>query len=781
MLPRVVVVFSATLTCSQKRGRRSTRASTKNSPKSTNDIIIQDNCTSYIVALSKHTMKRGLACKHFHRTKVVSESRNGTDKFLEKATKSVQNDQPVDSSFESLYMSISNLLDPRYAKDLWQKLDKLIDDHTRSVLERFKQNDYEPMHFLNHMNECWRNYCRQLSMIKGIYLFLDRKYVLSDTSVISIWDLGIEKFKNYFSGNTIVQERTVNEILNLIEQERRGSLIDRALVKDLLGMLSGLSLYRTIFEPKFLKETHSLYKMDSQRLVRELDVPEYLEYVMITIQDESTRAYFYLETLTHVPLLGCVETELIANHLESLLTKGLDQLLDDLRMCDLVRLHKLCGRVENGLTELCAHFNKYIKRRGLVIVTNVARDKTMVQDLLEFKDRMNSVVNECFEKQERFVNTLKEAFENFINKRPNKPAELIAKYIDSKLKSGNKEASEEELERMLDSILVLFRFIHGKDVFEAFYKKDLAKRLLVNKSASVDAEKSMLSKLKQECGAAFTSKLEGMFRDIELSKDMMTHFKKYIQSLKFEQAIDMTVSVLTMGFWPTYQPVEVNLPPYMLKYQDSFVAFYNTKHHGRKLQWQPNLGNCTLIATFHRDDSAVLKDHELVVSQFQALVLLLFNAKDELSYLEIHEATNLEHVELKRTLQSLACGKYRIIVKEPKGKDIDESDKFIFHHEFKCQLHKVKINQVQLKETQEEQEMTEERIFQDRQYQIDAAIVRIMKTRKKLAHTTLVNEVFEHLKFPVRAHDLKVRIESLIERDYLSRDKENANEYNYVA
>ena len=37
----------------------------------------------------------------------------------------------------------------------------------------------------------------------------------------------------------------------------------------------------------------------------------------------------------------------------------------------------------------------------------------------------------------------------------------------------------------------------GKDVFEAFYKKDLARRLLLGKSASVDAEKSMLSKLKQ--------------------------------------------------------------------------------------------------------------------------------------------------------------------------------------------------------------------------------------------------------------------------------------------
>lgn len=40
-----------------------------------------------------------------------------------------------------------------------------------------------------------------------------------------------------------------------------------------------------------------------------------------------------------------------------------------------------------------------------------------------------------------------------------------------KLRAGNKEATEEELEQILDKIMVLFRFIHGKDVFEAFYKK----------------------------------------------------------------------------------------------------------------------------------------------------------------------------------------------------------------------------------------------------------------------------------------------------------------------
>ena len=85
--------------------------------------------------------------------------------------------------------------------------------------------------------------------------------------------------------------------------------------------------------------------------------------------------------------------------------------------------------------------------------------------------------------------------------RSGRPAELIAKYLDSKLRTGNKGQSEEELEAMLDSVLTLFRYIQGKDVFEAFYKKDLAKRLLLGKSASIDAERLMITKLKTECGA----------------------------------------------------------------------------------------------------------------------------------------------------------------------------------------------------------------------------------------------------------------------------------------
>lgn len=51
----------------------------------------------------------------------------------------------------------------------------------------------------------------------------------------------------------------------------------------------------------------------------------------------------------------------------------------------------------------------------------------MVQDLLDFKDKVDHVVEVCFQRNERFINLMKESFETFINKRPNKPAELIGK------------------------------------------------------------------------------------------------------------------------------------------------------------------------------------------------------------------------------------------------------------------------------------------------------------------------------------------------------------------
>jgi hypothetical protein len=45
-------------------------------------------------------------------------------------------------------------------------------------------------------------------------------------------------------------------------------------------------------------------------------------------------------------------------------------------------------------------------------------------------------------------------------------------------------------------------------------------------------------------------------------------------------------------------------------------------------------------------------------------------------------------------VQSLACGKARVLIKSPKGKDINDGDKFLFNKAFTNALYKIKINQV---------------------------------------------------------------------------------------
>ena len=160
---------------------------------------------------------------------------------------------------------------------------------------------------------------------------------------------------------------------------------------------------------------------------------------------------------------------------------------------------------------------------------------------------------------------------------------------------------------------------------------------------------------------------------------------------------------------------------------------------------------------------------------------MLYNDEDKLTYDDIEKATGIEARELKRTLQSLSLGKVRVLLKEPKTKEVNRTDTFTFHKDFTAPLYRLRINNIQMKETQEENQSTTERVFQDRQYQVDAAVVRIMKSRKTLSHTLLISELYSQLRFPIKPSDLKKRIESLIDREYLERDTANAQVYNYLA
>mmetsp|Transcript_17124 Transcript_17124/g.35637 ORF Transcript_17124/g.35637 Transcript_17124/m.35637 type:complete len:209 (-) Transcript_17124:928-1554(-) len=197
----------------------------------------------------------------------------------------------------------------------------------------------------------------------------------------------------------------------------------------------------------------------------------------------------------------------------------------------------------------------------------------------------------------------------------------------------------------------------------------------------------------------------------------------------------------------------------------------------KQLTWVHSSGTCLVRALFPRGEKL------LDLSLLQSVVLMLFNDTDELSYQDIRNALGMTEPELKRTLLSLASGKptLRVLQKQPKGANVEDTDVFIYNKDFEHKLRRLKINTIQVKETKEESQQTTEKVFQERQLQIDAAVVRIMKTRRTMSHTQLISELYDQLKFPHKPADLKRRIESLIEREYLERDASNAQIYTYLA
>ena len=143
-------------------------------------------------------------------------------------------------------------------------------------------------------------------------------------------------------------------------------------------------------------------------------------------------------------------------------------------------------------------------------------------------------------------------------------------------------------------------------------------------------------------------------------------------------------------------------------------------------------------------------------------------------------------------LQSLSVAKEgtRILKKldfdaAPKKKKprltVDDKDQFQIFEQFESNQRRIRINNIMMKESKEEREKTVEGVARDRLYLIDAVLVRILKARKTILHQNLIQQVLEQVKVPATAADVKRRIESLIEREYMERDPKDRNRYVYLA
>eukprot|EP00301_Raphidiophrys_heterophryoidea_P025148 c8369_g1_i2.p1 GENE.c8369_g1_i2~~c8369_g1_i2.p1 ORF type:complete len:545 (-),score=95.66 c8369_g1_i2:97-1731(-) len=539
----------------------------------------------------------------------------------------------------------------------------------------------------------------------------------------------------------------------------------------------GNNVYAEEFERPLLEDTAQFYRIEAEGHISICTCPEYLRMAHKRITQEQQRVHDYLDKSSEEKIRSRVERELIQVHMKKLVENpesGFIIMLSLGLIEELKLMYQMFSRVQEGLETLRTLMRQEVERGGKAIVTDqeVLKDPVdFVTRLLDLKDRFHKIVVDAFNEDRTFQHALSAAFEVFVNLEPRSP-EFLSLFIDDCLKRGLKGKNDEEIEIMLDKVMILFRFLQDRDVFERYYKSHLAKRLLLSRSLSDDSERSLIQKLKVECGNQFTTKIEGMFKDIQISRELASAYS--VPSGSFE----LIVNVLTKGVWPVEVPCSCLLPAQLERACEQFKKFYLSKHTGRCLTWHTSLGTAELRARF------TSQEHELSVNTHQMMILLLFNDRDHYPFQVIASKTQIPIPELKRQLQSLACAKTKVLLKEPKGKDVDDSDQFSFNADFTSRLVKVKIATLSSqKETESQNKETRTKVDDDRKHQIEAAIVRVMKSRKVLEHNNLIAEVVKLLqtRFKPNTNFIKTRIESLIERDFLERSQDNMRTYHYLA
>lgn len=725
-----------------------------------------------------------------HRVELDPQYPDKTWKILEDAIREINNHNASGLSFEELYRNAYNMVLHKFGDRLYSGLENTLRKYLMTVAGQI--DGTQGTAFLPEFRQRWLDHLKSMQMIRDILMYMDRTYVPQNDKM-PVNDLGLHLWKECVVRAPRLRERLLQTLLELIYKERTGEDVDRSLLRSITQMLTdlGQNVYVEDFEKHFLAASADFYRAEAQQYIATSDCPDYLRKAEGRLDEELARVKHYLDAGTELKISGVVQDEMIKNQMKTLTempNSGLVPMLENDKYGDLSRMYVLFRKVDGGLNQIRGLLVAHLKEKGRGLVNDPERQKDPVEfvtRLLEEKDKCDVIVREAFANDKTFQNALNHAFEYFLNLNSRSP-EFISLFVDDKLRKGLKGVSEEDSERVLDKVMMLFRYLQEKDVFEKYYKQHLAKRLLGGRTVSDDAERSFIVKLKTECGYQFTSKIEGMFTDMRTSRDLMESFKGMLEASRATSSaaadmggVELNVQVLTTGSWPTPAGARCTLPPELERCCQTFKTFYLSRHTGRRLAWQTNMGTADLKASFPG------ARHELTVSTYQMCILLMFNAADSLSYREIAAATDIPAADLKRNLQSLACVKGKnVLRKEPMSKDIEEEDVFIFNDKFISKLHKVKIGTVSAqKESEPEKQETRQRIEDDRKPQIEAAVVRIMKARRVLDHNSLITEVTKQLstRFMANPAVIKKRIESLIEREFLERDRNDRKLYRYLA
>ncbi|KAM3511452.1 hypothetical protein MY11210_004879 [Beauveria gryllotalpidicola] len=676
-------------------------------------------------------------------------------------------------------------------EELYKKLMHYLEEHLNGLYEKSKTHTDEAL--LAYYIKEWDRYTVAAKYIHHLFRYLNRHWVKREIdegkkSIYDVYTLHLVQWRQVLFKN--VWSKVMDAVLKLVEKQRNGETIEHGQIKQVVDSFvslgldeadpskSTLDVYRFHFEKPFLEATKEFYESESKQFVAENSVVEYMKKAETRLAEEEERVVMYLHHDIAVPLKRTCNQALIADH-ANLLRDEFQILQDNDREEDMARMYNLLARIPNGLDPLRTKFENHVRRAGLAAVQKVQSSdgdklepKVYVDALLEIHTKYQALVKNAFNDEPEFTRSLDNACREFVNRNEvcksssNKSPELLAKYTDVLLRKSSTSIEEAELERTLAQLMTVFKYIEDKDVFQKFYSRMLARRLVHANSSSDDAETSMISKLKEACGFEYTNKLQRMFQDMQISKDLNKEFREHLAGIDSQKTMDSTFSILGTGFWPLQAPSTHFQPPTEIGSEiEKFTRFYKHKHDGRKLTWLWHLCKGEIKTGYCKSSKTPFT---FQVSVYQMAILLLFNEKDSYVYEDMLSATALSAEVLDQALAVILKAKVLLVAG---GEKPGPGKTFNLNYDFKSKKIRVNLNLGGVKEAKQEEAETNKTIEEDRKLLLQSAIVRIMKARKKMKHSQLVSETINQIRtrFLPKVGDIKKCIEILLDKEYLER------------
>jgi hypothetical protein len=324
--------------------------------------------------------------------------------------------------------------------------------------------------------------------------------------------------------------------------------------------------------------------------------------------------------------------------------------------------------------------------------------------------------------------------------------------------------------------------VSEKDVFQESYRMKLARRLLQT-TPNDDLEKAMLERLTRKMGRAFTYRMTAMVQDRDATQPLNERFKKSAHAAAL--ACEVSVQVLTASHWPPYKTDTLAPPPSLGQCMTAFSNFYRQANASRRLNWITMLGQAQVTLTYPRN---AVKDVQCSV--FQAAVLLTLSGAGQMSAQAVADALKMDLRAVKAQIGSMylnkAFGLLALVdsatgqVAAPRSA-IGDGDVFMCNPGFTHKLRKIKLPPPTA--TRSATEVKSDEMGALRKVQVDACVVRVMKSRRTLKHGDLVGEVIQQLSrlFSPTPVLVKGRIEELITRGYVKRSEDDRTIFEYVA